>query len=130
MAWRASQQLRDTTKLCGVSLGVCPASGQHDFATSFEYTLAANVSGVGQNHWRYCQKCQGLAFAGFGTGVYPASGSHDFTGSWDYSLTVTEPFTAKIAAIIQENAPDGFRFVVCNDTTILGSGVGGFSRIV
>ena len=113
----------------GVSGGVCPASGQHDFATSFEYTLAANVAGVGQNNWRYCTKCQGLAFAGFGPGVCPAGGSHDVTGSWDYRLAVTEPFTAKIAAIMQENAPDGFRFVVCNDTSMLGSGVGGFSRM-
>jgi len=30
---------------------------------------------------------------------------------------------------MQENTPDGFRFVVCTDTTILGSGVGGFSRM-
>src|SRR6266496_2225413 len=112
----------------GVSGGVCPASGQHDFATSYEYTLAANVAGVGQNNWRYCTKCQGLAFAGFGPGVCPAGGSHDVTGSWDYRLAVTEPFTAKIAAIMQENAPDGFRFVVCTDTQMLGSGVGGFSR--
>jgi CubicO group peptidase (beta-lactamase class C family) len=30
---------------------------------------------------------------------------------------------------MQENAPDGFRFIVCTDTHMLGSGVGGFSRM-
>jgi len=112
----------------GSSLGVCPASGQHDYATSYEYTLAANVVGSGQNNWRYCKKCQGLAFSGFGTGACPAKGSHDFTSSWDYSLDVTEPLTAKIAEIMKENSPDSYRFIVCNEDTVLGSGIGGFSR--
>jgi CubicO group peptidase (beta-lactamase class C family) len=118
-----------TLNYSGSSLGVCAGGGQHDYANSFEYSLAANVVGAGQNNWRYCKKCQGLAFSGFGTGVCSAGGSHDFTGSWDYRLDVTEPFTSKITAIMQENAPDGFRFVVCDDQNILGSGVGGFSRM-
>lgn len=38
-------------------------------------------------------------------------------------------FTRKIHAIMNENAPDSFRFVVCDDEKILGSGFGGFSRM-
>lgn len=38
-------------------------------------------------------------------------------------------FTAKVHEIMKENSPDGFRFVVCDDDEILGSGVGGFSRM-
>lgn len=39
-----------------------------------------------QNNWRYCKKCQGLAFAGTSKGVCPAGGGHDTAGSWDYAL--------------------------------------------
>jgi len=48
-----------------------------------------------------------------------------------YSITINRPllFTRKIAAIMNENAPDSFRFVVCDDEKILGSGFGGFSRM-
>jgi len=48
-----------------------------------------------------------------------------------YSVTINRPllFTRKIAAIMNENAPDSFRFVVCDDEKILGSGFGGFSRM-
>lgn len=46
-------------------------------------------------------------------------------------LTINRPllFTRKITAIMKENAPDSFRFVVCDDEKILGSGFGGFSRM-
>jgi hypothetical protein len=41
---------------------------------------------LGQNNWRWCNKCQGLAYAGFGAGVCPAGAGHDHAGSGDYSL--------------------------------------------
>lgn len=39
-----------------------------------------------QNDWRYCKKCQGLAFAGISQGVCPAGGGHDTAGSFNYGL--------------------------------------------
>ena len=43
----------------------CPAGGEHDFAASANYTLVINRAGAeGQSNWRWCRKCQGLAFGG------------------------------------------------------------------
>jgi kumamolisin len=42
---------------------------------------------AGQTNWRWCNKCQGLAFAGNASlGPCPAGGNHDHTGSGDYFL--------------------------------------------
>jgi hypothetical protein len=50
--------------------------------------LATDASGMnGQSNWRWCRKCQTLAFGGGPTpGACPASGQHDFTGSGNYVL--------------------------------------------
>ena len=40
-----------------------------------------------QDNWRWCNKCQVLAFAGYSVGVCAAGGSHDHLGSGDYVLT-------------------------------------------
>lgn len=39
-----------------------------------------------QDNWRWCEKCQGLFFAGIGLGVCPAGGAHVKTGSGNYAL--------------------------------------------
>jgi subtilase family serine protease len=40
-----------------------------------------------QANWRWCNKCQGLAFAGSTSlGLCPAGGNHDHTGSGNYVL--------------------------------------------
>lgn len=40
-----------------------------------------------QQYWRWCRKCQGLAFAANGIpGRCPAGGRHLHIGSWDYQL--------------------------------------------
>jgi hypothetical protein len=41
---------------------------------------------LGQNNWRWCSKCQGLAYAGLGAGPCPAGGNHDHAASEDYAL--------------------------------------------
>jgi hypothetical protein len=41
---------------------------------------------VEQAGWRWCRKCQGLAFAGGAPGPCPAGGNHDHAGSGLYSL--------------------------------------------
>ena len=40
----------------------------------------------GQLNWKWCKKCQGLAFSANLTGPCPAGGSHDHAGSGNYSL--------------------------------------------
>jgi hypothetical protein len=53
--------------------------------------VAAQVPGVwGENHWRYCSKCQALNFVDT-PGPCPAGENHDDTGSWDYSLALNQP---------------------------------------
>ena len=47
-----------------------------------------------QKDWRYCKKCQGLAFGGGGKGVCSAGGQHDFSSSGDYELTFAHDDTA------------------------------------
>ncbi len=44
-------------------------------------------------------------------------------------LLKSDLFVSAVAAIMNENAPDGYRFIVCDETRILGSGCGGFSRM-
>jgi CubicO group peptidase (beta-lactamase class C family) len=47
----------------------------------------------------------------------------------DVTVNLPGLLTNKIAAIMKENSPDGFRFVVCDEENILGSGADGFSRM-
>jgi hypothetical protein len=45
-----------------------------------------------QNNWRWCRKCQGLAFGGSGVpGPCPAGATHDHTGSGNYTLVHDTP---------------------------------------
>ena len=53
------------------------------FNSSFPY---------GQNGWRYCKKCGGLHYGGFGPGVCAAGGSHDSANSLDYRLVANSPY--------------------------------------
>jgi hypothetical protein len=42
---------------------------------------------VGQNNWRWCNKCQALSFGGNGSpGKCSGGGNHDHAGSGDYIL--------------------------------------------
>jgi len=65
----------------------CPAGGEHDQGPSGNYTLPFNRAGAqGQANWRWCRKCQGLAFGGHAGGVCVKGGTHDFSQSADYVL--------------------------------------------
>jgi len=74
----------------GVSFGVCPRDGgQHKFAFSANYVITfINPNSLpGQDNWRWCNKCQGLFFAGNHTpGSCPAGGMHDQAGSGNYIM--------------------------------------------
>jgi hypothetical protein len=74
----------------GFDPGPCPAGGRHDHSASGFYGLMFAPSAFSteprQNKWRWCNRCQGLAYAGFGPGPCPAGGLHLQTSSLDYSL--------------------------------------------
>ena len=51
-----------------------------------------------QDNWRWCNKCQGLAYAGnLSLGACPAGGTHDHSGSGNYinSCGILKPFSGK-----------------------------------
>ena len=63
--------------------------GMGRFASSSGAQLTGIVAdqNVGQPNWRWCNKCQGLSFAGNLTpGQCPAGGNHDHAGSGNYDL--------------------------------------------
>lgn len=73
------------------SIGQCSGGGDHDHGGSGEYFLAQRGSGGvprnNQDNWRWCSKCQGLAFAGGSSaGACAAGGQHDHVGSGNYLL--------------------------------------------
>jgi hypothetical protein len=54
--------------------------------------LAVGIGGTwGQQGWRWCNKCQVLAYSGSTPGPCPAGGVHDFGGSFAYSLALDQP---------------------------------------
>jgi hypothetical protein len=51
--------------------------------------IAVDEFARAQANWRWCNKCQGLFFAGNPTtGYCPAGGGHDFGGSGNYALAI------------------------------------------
>src|SRR5260221_8207575 len=75
------------------SLGACPAGGVHDHQGRGDYALVVNAPGAsGQNNWRWCNKCQGLAFAGTSSpGACPATAVPDHQGSRHSTTTAHAP---------------------------------------
>ena len=55
--------------------------------------VAVGIGGSwGQINWRWCNKCQALAYGGSGTpGPCPNGGLHDHTGSSNYALALDQP---------------------------------------
>src|SRR5260221_2163578 len=65
LAMRTVAMAEPPTLAPSPSLGACPACGGHDHQGSGDYALVMTAPGAsGQNNWRWCNKCQGLAFAG------------------------------------------------------------------
>jgi hypothetical protein len=75
----------------GTGASACPAGGAHDGIKSANYALPFLVSGVApateQDNWRWCSKCQTLAFNGAGAGACAAGGVHDHSKSANYYLS-------------------------------------------
>ncbi len=107
-------------KYIGVpDLGVCPAGGSHADTGSSNFTLAD--SGSGQSDWQWCNKCQGLFYAGnweyIGVpelGVCPAGGAHSNTGSGNYvlaSATAKQSLTILKSLSLVNTSKEGIGFV-------------------
>jgi CubicO group peptidase (beta-lactamase class C family) len=90
--WRWCNKCQALSFAGNASLGPCSAGGMHDHSGSGNYVLAIKGSGAlpqdSQDNWRWCKKCQVLAYAGnpSSVGACGAGGQHDHTGSGDYIL--------------------------------------------
>jgi rubrerythrin len=89
--WRWCRKCQGLAFAGNPSPGACPAGGQHDHSGSGNYHLPKDYGGLllqllhisSQENWRWCNKCQGLAFAGNPSpGACPAGGQHDPRGQW------------------------------------------------
>jgi hypothetical protein len=52
------------------------------------HELRSNYT-TGQNYWRWCDKCQGLNYAGWS--ICPAGGVHDHSSTFNYKLAINDP---------------------------------------
>jgi CubicO group peptidase (beta-lactamase class C family) len=89
--WRWCTKCQALCFAGSASLGKCPAGGQHDHAGSGNYVLRQKGTGAvpeyNEDNWKWCNKCQVLAFAGHASlGKCAAGGMHDHAGSGDYLL--------------------------------------------
>jgi hypothetical protein len=67
----------------------CAGGGQHTTAGSFAYLVWYSDDPPGaqmQSGWRWCNRCQSLAYGGAGAGWCSAGGHHDHTGSFNYHM--------------------------------------------
>jgi hypothetical protein len=113
--WRWCNKCQGLAYAGNSSLGPCPAGGIHDHSGSANYKLGLLNSWPPrsdyQDNWRWCNKCQGLAYAGNAyPGACPAGGEHDHNGSGDYALTTNMGSNAP-------NAQDNWQW--CNKCQVL-----------
>ena len=64
------------------------SGGNHTFNGSGKYTLGLAIPGD-QDQWRWCNKCQCLAFDGYS--ICTSGGAHTHVGSLNYKLTSNDP---------------------------------------
>jgi CubicO group peptidase (beta-lactamase class C family) len=89
--WRWCKKCQALSFAGSGSAGACSAGGVHDHTGSGNYVLAEKGAGGlpqdSQDNWRWCKKCQVLAYAGNpSAGACAGGGQHDHTGSGDYVL--------------------------------------------
>jgi hypothetical protein len=92
--WRWCKKCQGLSFAGNASQGSCPAGGAHDHSDSGNYDILQNVPTsvpyITQDNWRWCNKCQGMSFAGNATqGSCPAGGNHDHNGSGNYLMVLT-----------------------------------------
>jgi CubicO group peptidase (beta-lactamase class C family) len=88
--WRWCNKCQALSFAGNPSPGSCSAGGQHDHTGSGNYVLAQTAGGAlpddSQENWRWCKKCQVLAFAGSPSTACAAGGIHDYSASGNYVL--------------------------------------------
>ncbi|HJY83046.1 MAG TPA: hypothetical protein VKK81_18435, partial [Candidatus Binatia bacterium] len=88
--WRWCNKCQALSFAGSQTLGTCSAGGVHDHAGSGNYVLmqkgGAALPDDSQENWRWCKKCQVLAFAGNPSTACAAGGVHDYTSSGNYVL--------------------------------------------
>src|SRR6266568_1692754 len=88
--WRWCNKCQGLAFAGSPSPGACPAGKTHDHAGSGNYSLMQNTPvsiPLTQDNWRWCNKCQGLAFTGSPSpGACPAGETHDHAGSGNYRV--------------------------------------------
>jgi hypothetical protein len=80
--------------------------------------LASAAVVAKQTHWRWCRRCQGLAFGGHSDqGTCPAGGAHDYSASGHYAVPHTNSFPF---------SQNGWRWCFkCEGMWFAGAGVAG-----
>ncbi|KAJ4217955.1 hypothetical protein NW759_008548 [Fusarium solani] len=90
--WRWCRKCQ-VLSFAGGPVSDCQAGGKHNFTGSGNYSLCidGNPRAIvsGQDQWRWCNKCQALAYDGHT--CCPAGGAHISTGSWNYTLIGNNP---------------------------------------
>jgi hypothetical protein len=74
----------------GARAGACPAGlGGHDASLSYNYALSHGYcpNEYSQNGWRWCRKCQGIAYATSPAGRCAAGNRHDHRDSFNYLMS-------------------------------------------
>ncbi len=92
-SWRWCIKCQGLFYAGNTTTGTCPAGGGHNYSGNLDYSLDLYNPDLGkivdwqQQNWRWCNRCQGLFFAGnFTTGACPNGGGHNYSGSADYLL--------------------------------------------
>jgi hypothetical protein len=83
--WGRCVKCQTLTQAGLVNMGACPAGGQH-LHYGLDYSLIYGLPGTaGQNDWKWCSKCFGLAYAG-NVGVCQGGVPHNLAVSENYTL--------------------------------------------
>ena len=86
--WRWCNKCQALSFAGSSSLGSCSGGGQHDHTGSGNYVLAQTSGGAlpadSQSNWKWCKKCQVLAYAADTSKACGAGGLHDYSASGNY----------------------------------------------
>ena len=111
-SWRWCKRCEGLVYSGSGRMGACPegvnlgpntfSAGNHILEMNANFVLIMDTeSAIGQRDWKYCYKCQGLAYhlpaAGHNEKPCPAGELHDFGGSANYTLMVNRPNAGQVS---------------------------------
>jgi hypothetical protein len=74
----------------------CPVGGSHFQGDNPGVTIAFGPDAPGDHNWRWCNKCQSMAYQADQLGSCPAGGAHELSASNDYGI-VALPYVSGVA---------------------------------